>query len=131
MESTLSLTTLDKDPRILPMDQPLDSVSIVVEHKYNRVQAQLQHIGERLHGQVQATFTGDKNTPLVMVVLSNSFERSHCGASGISNRSEYRLVVHAGATGKLRAAKSECGCACFPDDKVAVLEELAQGLGSC
>ena len=90
------------------MDKSFDSVSIVVEHKHDRIQTKLQHIGERLHSQVQAAFTSDKDASLVVIILPNGFECSYCSTACISNRSEYCLIVHAGATGELRAAKSEC-----------------------
>lgn len=67
------------------MDKSFDSVSIVVEHEYNRIQTKLQYIGERLHCEVQAAFTGDKDTSLEVSVLSDGFKRSHSGASGVAN----------------------------------------------
>lgn len=90
------------------MDQSLDSVSVIVKHEHNWVQAQLQHVRESLHGKVKAAFAGDKDTSLVMTILLNGFERSHCSASRIANRAEDGLIVHAGAAGEFRRAESEC-----------------------
>jgi hypothetical protein len=90
------------------MDESLNSVPVVVEHEHNRIQTQLQHIRESLHCQVQAAFAGNKDTSLVIIVLSDGFERSYCSASGITNTAEDRLIIHAGAAGELRGAESEC-----------------------
>jgi hypothetical protein len=111
------------------MDQSLDRIAIVVQHEHNRIQTQLQHIGKGLHSEVQTTLAGDKDTSFVVAALFDGFERSHCSAGSISDTAEDCLVVHAGTTRELRAAKSECRCACFSDDEVARLEELAQSLG--
>ena len=81
------------------MDQSLNGVPVVVKHKHNRIQAQLQHVGERLHGQVQAPFAGDKDTSFVVIVLLDGFERSHCGAGGVANTAKDCLVVHTGTAG--------------------------------
>lgn len=81
------------------MDQSLNRVPVVVENKHNRIQAQLQHVRESLHGQVQAAFAGDEDTSLVMTILLDGFERSHRSATGITDRPEHGLIIHAGAAG--------------------------------
>lgn len=124
-------TSFVHDLRILAVDQALDSVSVIVKYEYNRVQTQLQHIGEGLDSQVQAAFTRNENAALVSTILSDSFEDPDRSSGGVTDASEDRLVVHARAAGKLRSSKSKCGCACFANDEVAWFEELPEGLEIC
>jgi len=80
---------------------------------------------------MQAALASDKDTSFVVTVLLDGFESSHCGTSSVSDTAKDRLIIHAGTTGKLRGAESECRCASLSNDEVAGLEELAQSLGLC
>ena len=98
--ATPPLDKWDQHLRILAMDQSLDRVAIVIEHEHDWIQAQLQHVGKRLHSEMQATLAGDKDTSLEVTALFDGFERSYCGAGSVADAAEDCLVVHAGTAGE-------------------------------
>lgn len=107
------------------MDQALDSVAIVIQHKNNRLDPQLEQIRERLHRQMQTAFASDQDAALVLSSLSDRLEGSDGGTSGVADTAKDSLVVHAGAFGQLRGPETEGRSACFTNDEVAFFEELA------
>jgi hypothetical protein len=113
------------------MNQPLNRIPIVIQHKHNRIQPQFQQIRESLHSKVQASLTRDQDTALELARFLDRFESAQSSSSGVPNAAEDRLIVHARAAGEFGAAEAEGGCACFADDEVAGFEELAECLETC
>lgn len=81
------------------MNKPLNGIPIIIHHKHNRVQLELEQIRKRLHSEVQAALTRDEDAALVLptAALAHGFECSESSSSGVADAAEDGLVAHGGA----------------------------------
>jgi hypothetical protein len=90
------------------MDQALDRIPIIVQHKHNGVETELEEICKSLHSQMQTPLSRDKDTSVVFSGrLAEGFESSQSGPGGVADAAVDGLVVHCCAAGEFGVGQAE------------------------